>query len=1063
MNRGIRHALEEEFRNWQRLGQGVLEWDSPVVPEPYFHPFFGHGVLIDQKAQIDDGRRETLLSKFAGAIGGFFGSPVETAQPPSRDESDPEFLAPLKSGEAPHYLKDGREDLFHGSWLLPSDLDWNPKEWEPLLYALASAGFPVCLEILGGDETIQFRWVVDQRDKEVLIDATAAAGTGIEPQTDLLNDWLEEHEKGQLWSCEFALEKEFLFPIRNDFRSDPYQTLLSALARIGPEQLGVVQILFEPCVNSWAESLWRSVVFENGQPFFPGGQAYLQAVRQKCAHPLFAANLRLALLSDHEIGETEVGRLVRSLDCFESANQLVPQAPVADDKGDELYSLVTRSFQRSGMILNSAELFGVVHPPSRDAGSPALRRMATRTRKAPASRTQRGGLHLGINEHAGERAECFLSASERSRHMHVLGASGSGKSTFLLHSMIQDMAAGHGFALLDPHGDLAEALLDHLPEHRIKDVVWFNPADTEFPVGFNILRAHSEIEKNLLASDFVAIFERLSSSWGDQMTAVLGNAALALLESQRGGTLCDLKRFLIEKNFRDRFLEGVHDPEVVYFWKREFPLLRGTTQGSLLTRLSGFLRQSMIRNMVAQDGERFDVAKLMDEGKIILAPLSQGLIGQENSWLLGSLLVSRFYQAALSRQARGETERRPFYLYLDEAHHFVTPSIASILSGTRKYGLGLILAHQELDQFPSRESGILGSILTNCHTRVCFRLGDHDASKLENGFAHFEEGDLGSLGVGEAVCRVGGGDQDFNLKVPLPPERHSRHTEWSRQAVEHSRSAYASPREQVEKLTRPQESEPPPERDEPLRPGRPSTPARRVVIPKNNVPSKTSQAAENHPSAHSSDSIHIPKDNGAETTFQSESPDPQHPPPNPDCDPAGPSTPAVPPMKTPGRGGSRHKHLQRVIKAHGNGLGLRATIEAELPDKTGSVDVLLENGNERFAFEVADKSPLEQEIKNIRKCVEAGMTALYVVSEDVAHLAEIQAAAGDQLADLSTVHFVPSSDLGEVFSELGARLASTETTSRGFKVKVTYKPVERDRRELSSREIHRAVSRPSEP
>jgi hypothetical protein len=266
-------------------------------------------------------------------------------------------------------------------------------------------------------------------------------------------------------------------------------------------------------------------------------------------------------------------------------------------------------------------------------------------------------------------------------------------------------------ALAEGDGDLVDAVLDRLPEGRVRNVVIFDPADAEWPVGFNILRAHFDIERNLLASDFVAIFERLSSSWGDQMTAVLGNAAMAFLYSAEGGTLVDLKRFLIEKGFRERLLRTVSDPEVRYFWTREFPLLRGTTQASLLTRLNGFLRHRLVRNMVSQRGERFDVARMMDEGKVVLAPLSQGLIGQENSWLLGSLLVSRSHQAALSRQAVEESRRRPFFLYLDEAHNFLTPSIAAILSGARKYGLGLVLAHQELGQFPAREDGILDAVL----------------------------------------------------------------------------------------------------------------------------------------------------------------------------------------------------------------------------------------------------------------------------------------------------------------------------------------------------------------
>ena len=225
-----------------------------------------------------------------------------------------------------------------------------------------------------------------------------------------------------------------------------------------------------------------------------------------------------------------------------------------------------------------------------------------------------------------------------------------------------------------------------------------DPSDEAYPVGFNILSAHSELERNLLASDLVSVFRRLSTSFGDQMTTVLGNAILAFLESSEGGTLADLRRFLVEPGFRERFLATVRDPEIVYYWQKEFPLLTGKPQGPILTRLDTFLRPKVIRHMVSQKENRLDFAAIMNGRKILLAKLSQGLIGEENSYLLGTLIVSKLNQIATSRQNMAAAERTPFYLYIDEFHNFVTPSLAAILVGARKYNLGLILAHQELQQ-----------------------------------------------------------------------------------------------------------------------------------------------------------------------------------------------------------------------------------------------------------------------------------------------------------------------------------------------------------------------------
>ena len=202
------------------------------------------------------------------------------------------------------------------------------------------------------------------------------------------------------------------------------------------------------------------------------------------------------------------------------------------------------------------------------------------------------------------------------------------------------------------------------------------------------------------------------------MTSVLGNAILAFLESERGGTLVDLRRFLVEPGFRAQFLETVRDPEVVYFWHNEFPLLAGRPQAPLLTRLDTFLRPKLVRHMVAQKENRIDFASIMNKGKIFLAKLAQGAIGEENAFLLGTFLVSKFHQLAMSRQEVSEEERRNFYLYIDEFHNFVTPSMAAILAGARKYHLGLILAHQDLRQLWNRDSELASAVLSNASTRV---------------------------------------------------------------------------------------------------------------------------------------------------------------------------------------------------------------------------------------------------------------------------------------------------------------------------------------------------------
>jgi hypothetical protein len=423
---------------------------------------------------------------------------------------------------------------------------------------------------------------------------------------------------------------------------------------------------------------------------------------EKISSPLFAAVIRVAAQSPKSARAWRIAEgLGKSLRQFADAasNELIPLTN--DEYDDERHAddVVTRRSCRAGLLVNRDELLSLVHLPSASARSAKLKREERKTKAAPALAFGHA-LKLGLNQHAGKSVPVTMSAEQRSRHMHLVGASGSGKSTLLLNMIVQDIENGEGLCVLDPHGDLIDEVVGRIPEARVPDVVLLDPFDDAYPVGFNILSAHSDLERNLLASDLVSVFRRLSTSFGDQMVTVLGNAILAFLESSEGGTLPDLRRFLVEPGFRERFLGTVQDSEIVYYWRKEFPLLTGKPQGPILTRLDTFLRPKVIRHMVSQKENRLDFAAIMNGRKILLAKLSRGLIGEENSYLLGTLIVSKLNQIATSRQNMAASARTPFYLYVDEFHNFVTPSLAAILAGARKYNLGLILAHQELHQLP---------------------------------------------------------------------------------------------------------------------------------------------------------------------------------------------------------------------------------------------------------------------------------------------------------------------------------------------------------------------------
>jgi hypothetical protein len=694
------------------------------------------------------------------------------------------------------------------------------------------------------------------------------------------------------------------------------------------------------------------------------------------------------------------------------------------------------------MILNSDELLSLVRLPSPAIRSPKLRRQTTRTKRAPAQLARAKGLALGENTHGGRTSVVRLSWEERVRHLHILGASGTGKSTLLFNMIRKGIEDGEGLALLDPHGDLVDRILGVIPEHRIKDVILIDPSDEEYAIGFNVLSAHSEIEKTLLASDLVSVFERLSTSWGDQMGSVLRNAILAFLESPQGGTLSDMRRFLLEPGFRTEFLKTVEDPDIAYYWQKTFGnLTGGKSVGPVLTRLDTFLAPRPIRYMVSQRENRIDFARIMDGGKILLAKLSQGAIGKENSYLLGTLLVSKFQQTAMSRQRQGAEDRRPFSLYIDEFHNFITPSMAEILSGARKYGLGLVLAHQELHQL-ERDRDVMSAVLSNPCVRICFRVGDRDAKTLESGFSYFEARDLQNLDTGQAIVRVERSDQDFNLTVDYHPEDDAESAATRRdEVIASSRRSYGKPRADVEKELR-SGTPPPHEAEKPTA----STASPSPAPPPPQVAAATATASS---PAEALAAPPVPQPLAPAPP----SPGPEIAPPEPEPTsvapvPVPPSIEPVPkpPKSTkastrgePGKGGAQHKLLQARLKAVAESLGFSATIEKQIPSSAESVDLVFERPPVVIACEISVTTTVDHEVGNILKCLRAGFPEVFLIATTEEKLRKIEIAARTALPPevLPRVRFF----LPEQFiAYLQQLVVPPPTTSKhgNFKVKRTF-------------------------
>lgn len=363
--------------------------------------------------------------------------------------------------------------------------------------------------------------------------------------------------------------------------------------------------------------------------------------------------------------------------------------------------------------------------------------------------------YIGERTPWGEPRLFGVEREDRRQHMYVVGKTGLGKTTLLRNLILQDIHRGEGVGLIDPHGDLADELLDHIPSHRANDVVYFNPADLDYPIGFNMLRAASLGEEHLVVSTAVSAFKHLwADSWGPRLEYILANALAALVEQGRS-TLLEVQRMVSDERFRARIAQRIKDPVVRKFWLEEFAeydrRFRSEAVAPIQNKLGRFLASAPLRNILGQVRNSLDLPILMDNRRILIANLSKGTLGEDKASLLGSLLVASFHLAAVGRAKTPETEREDFYLYIDEFQNFSTDAFATILSEARKYRLNLTLAHQYLDQLPFETRQ---AVFGNAGTLISFGVGSADAELLAPNFSPIGPEALTDLGKYQAYVRL---------------------------------------------------------------------------------------------------------------------------------------------------------------------------------------------------------------------------------------------------------------------------------------------------------------------
>jgi hypothetical protein len=788
----LAEQLTARFYAWERRGRGWQVWGEPVDLEPAYEPFFH--CLPDLRAAVDDGHKPTVFSLLAEKTRSFF------AGSNKKSES---YQAEVVAGESnlrPAAFVD-RSEIREVGVSLFADQKVTVESAEQFVLGLGGCAFPLSFEIVARADGISTQVACRSRDASLVIQQLRAcfpeAATEEEPEA-LGTCW--DHKK-PTGIVEFGLSSEFMRPLKTFRRldPDPLAGIIGAMEGVEKDELGLLQVLFQRAQHPWAEDVLRSVTDREGRSFFADSPDMISLARDKIGRPLFAAVLRVAAQSHSKSRARQIVKaLAAGLKQLDNppSNELIPLDNQGYDDTAHVQDVLRRQSCRNGMLLNSQELLAVAHLPSESVRSEKLARQLHKTKAAPAD-AQGQQMILGENIHQGKKRTVALGIEQRVRHAYIVGASGTGKSTLLLNMVLQDISAGHGVGLLDPHGDLVNAVLRRIPEGRIDDVVLFDASDTEYPFALNILEAHDESERERIVAETIMALERyFPASWGPRLERILQYTLRTVLHAVPGATLADVELMLTDPDYREGVLGKTTDPRMLQFWTNQFKFFPKNATDPVLNKISVFLLDRHVRNITCQRRAAVNFDKLLNDGKILLANLSTGLLTEKVAGTLGSFLVTKIVNAAFRRAALPESKRRPWFLYVDEFQSFMNLSVGfeRILAEARKYRLVLAgLANQYVGQLsPAVRQAIFG----NVGSLVVFRLGVEDAHATAKELGVFTADDILNLDVGQAIIRIGTSQTAFNLHTFREPPASAMDP--TSRVVAVARKHYARPRREVE-------------------------------------------------------------------------------------------------------------------------------------------------------------------------------------------------------------------------------------------------------------------------
>jgi hypothetical protein len=643
-----------------------------------------------------------------------------------------------------------------------------------------------------------------------------------------------------VWSAELGLEKDDIIPIKTfqNFEVDPLAAVTAAMSKLSPTERLTAQILIKPADNSWRDQALKyiekirsgvsptTILKEVGKELSqvlsgaaakpaegpkglpPGVEEVLKAIEEKSTKLGFKTGIRLISQGqDEEMVKSRLQLMVAAFKQFNSNSQNGIKVASSTDSKEILTQVAGRAFSATSFTMNVSELASIWHLPNISVSTPNISWAGSKKGEPPAnlplvtSDNENEVTTLAETNFRGSNEKFGIKTKDRRRHIYVVGKSGVGKSTLLENMTISDVRAKRGVAVIDPHGDYIETILNNVPSYRMNDVIVFDVSDTENPIAFNVLEVRDPSYKTAVASGVVSVFKKIfGDSWGPRLEYWLRNTILALLDYP-DATLMMIPKVLADPAFRRKVIDSIKDPVLKSSWENEFERMqdkqKSETIDPILNKVGQFLSLKIIRNIVGQPHSTINMREVMDSGKILLVKLPKGTIGEDNASLLGAFIVTQIQLAALSRADIPEEERRDFYLYVDEFQNFATESFETILSEARKYHLSLTIAHQYMAQLLPE---VLNAVIGNVGTIISFRVGPDDASQMAREFAPvFDENDVVNLSIYSIYVKLsidGLTNAAFSAAtLPLPEDSRTQNKE---KIIEISREHYSRRRDFVE-------------------------------------------------------------------------------------------------------------------------------------------------------------------------------------------------------------------------------------------------------------------------